>query len=316
MTKKLKDRLAVTLLEHITEPKAPFIAAVYKAFQGMNFQLPISEWLIPDDRKEELFALGSLPLMRVVANRSGGYELVAGFRTFVLSKACAIKRVNVVVLEDLDTASLLDHAIRDCIFFITMSCLRGSVATHSQVEVFINAVRNEMPTELIKLLPKKNEVRLWLDLKPQSNRKIKELVSPLEVLKQRADQAIAEKEEALKERTEQAKAEKKEKPDESINLALCEGAEELKVPSIEVRAESEKAFKKRTNRALAKKSKKQKKQQIAAAILKEGKPLVTQNKTAEKHRIDAVFNTAEVLQPLPLQEQVQPPFPKWNEICR
>lgn len=313
MIKKLKDRLAVTLLEHITEPKAPFIAAVYKAFQGMNFQLPISEWLIPDDRKEELFTLGSLPLMRVVANRSGGYELVAGFRTFVLAKACAIKRVNVVVLEDLDTASLLDHAIRDCIFFITMSCLRGSVATHNQVEAFINAVRKEMPADLIKLLPKKNDVRLWLDLKPQSNRKLKELISPLEVLKQRADQAIAEKEEALKERTEQVKA---EKPDETINLALCEDTKELKVSNSEARAESAKAFKKRTNRALAKKSKKQKKQQIAAAILKEGKPLVTQNTTAEKHRIDAVFNTAEVLQPLLLQEQVQPPFPKWNEICR
>lgn len=313
MTKKLKDRLAVTLLEHITEPKATLIAAVYKAFQGMNFQLPISEWLIPDDRKEELFTLGSLPLMRVVANRSGGYELVAGFRTFVLAKACAIKHVNVVVLEDLDTASLLDHAIRDCIFFISMSCLRGSVATHNQVEAFINAVRKEMPAEFIKLLPKKNDVRLWLDLKPQSNRKLKELISPLEVLKQRADQAIAEKEEALKEPTEQVK---EEKPDETVNLALCEDTKELKVSNSEARAESAKAFKKRTNRALAKKSKKQKKQQIAAAILKEGKPLVTQNTTAEKYRIDAVFNTAEVLQPLPLQEQVQPPFPKWNEICR
>lgn len=320
LTEKVSAQITSTLLENVMEPRTPVMTAVYKAFQKMNFQCPISEWLIPDDRKEDFFALGSAPMMRVVANRSGGYELVAGFRTFVLAQACAIKRVNVIVLEGLDAASLLDFAIRDCLFFITMSCVKGSVATHSQIEVFINAVRKELPADLVKLLPSKNDVRTWLSLNPQSNRKLKELISPLETLKQRADQAIADDEESRQERLDEARAKREGSRKELASQALLEQTKTPKESNAFPLAISTKADKKRANRVLAKKNKALEKQEMATAKLTVSKAARALSNTTELDNVGSLSGTAGVryesfLTPS-LQGQELPPFPKWNEICR
>lgn len=320
MTEKVNTQITRTLLKNIMEPRTPVMTAVYKAFQKMNFQCPISEWLIPDDRKEDFFALGSAPLMRVVANRSGGYELVAGFRTFVLAQACAIKRVNIIVLEGLDAASLLDFAIRDCLFFITMSYVKGSVATHSQIEVFINAVRKEMPADLVKLLPTKKDVRSWLSLNPQSNRKLKELLSPLETLKQRADQAIADDEELRQERLDEARAEREERRKNLASPTLLDQAKEPSESNAFPLTASTKAQRKKAKRALARNKKALEKQEIAAAKSTENKAAVILDNTAEQDHPGSIFGTVgirqESFQTPSLQRQELPPFPKWNEICR
>lgn len=317
MAEKLKNQIRETLLEQVTEPKSPLLTAVYKAFQKMSFQCPISEWLIPDDRKEDFFALGSAQMMRVVANRSGGYELVASFRTFTLAQACAIKHVNVMVLEDLDTISLLDFAIRDCLFFITMSCVKGSVATHSQIEVFINAVRKEMPAEFVKLLPRKNDVRSWLSLNPQSNRKLKELISPLEALKLRADQAIADDEELRQEKLDKERAEREERRKELASQALLEQTKRPNESNAFTLAASTKAERKRTNRTLAKQKKMLEKQKMATTKLPEGKAARVLSNTIELDQAGLLADTKyESVQTPSVQGQELPPFPKWNEICR
>ena len=320
LTEKVNDKITSTLLENIVEPRTPVMTAVYKAFQNMNFQCPISEWLIPDERKEDFFARGSAPPIRVVANRSGGYELVAGFRTFVLAQACEIKRVNVIVLEGLDAASLLDFAIRDCLFFITMSCVKGSVATHSQIEVFINAVRKELPADLVKLLPSKNDVRTWLSLNPQSNRKLKELISPLEVLKQRADRAIADDEESRQERLDEACAEREERLKELVSPTLLEQTKEPKESNVFPLTASTKALRKKAKRVLAKNNKAIEKQEIATAKLTVSKAAIALSNTTELDNVGSLPGTAgvryESFQIPSLQGQELPPFPKWNEICR
>jgi hypothetical protein len=317
LTEKVNAQITNTLLENVMEPRTPVMTAVYKAFQKMNFQCPISEWLIPDDRKEDFFALGSAPLMRVVAHRSGGYELVGGFRTFVLAQACAIKRINVIVLDGLDAVSLLDFAIRDCLFFITMSCVKGSVATHSQIEVFINAVRKEIPAELVKLLPSKNDVRTWLSLNLQSNRKLKELISPLETLKQRADQAIADDEELRQEKLDKERAEREERRKELASQALLEQTKRPNESNAFTLATSTKAERKRTNRALAKQKKMLEKQRMATTKLPEGKAAIALSNTIELDQAGLLADTKyESVQTPSVQGQELPPFPKWNEICR
>lgn len=160
-------------ISNINYPQHEGIQAIWHEYQKLSFSEPLSEWMTP-----ELFlyyaATSPVHLWQPVGS---SWELLAGFRTFNLSKTVSIQILPVLRHHKLTEIDAIKIAIHDVITPLFWWGLKSS-KSGQQVHNFCRKIRKCLPEDLQKVIPRPSELKTWLGLSPHQGR-----ISPAQISK-------------------------------------------------------------------------------------------------------------------------------------
>lgn len=149
----------VYLLEAIRTPQHPLINTIWRAFNNINFSIPVTDWIDSAQFSQPYFS--DIKIWH--PNSQGKPELLAGFRSFNIAKAIDLNEITITEYIGINEAAALEISINDILWPLLLWS-HGNKSSNVQVLNFCKNIRKNLPDTYRKQLPRQAKIRHLLEI--------------------------------------------------------------------------------------------------------------------------------------------------------